>query len=287
MRNIITAVAFVAAACWQPVRAQPSNAVRVEIWPTQKLEQPFADDAAIDMSVRVSSRGYVTLYQINPRGGVEILYPKSHHCWRVLEPNRAYRLTELAEDIRLDYRGAEGSAYVGGVLTEHAMHIAPWLQQSFAAHGLPSGRNVSGSDALDIPGIITEVEKDIQFRLGANARPAFAVAPLHIQSQHALAREQRRDSPGLAPVSPKDSLIPSSSAPSTLSLQRNPSAAANAFSKQGKPESRGRDKDRDSLTTPFKGLRKPPAHAPENPKFTPRKKPSSEKQSPKKTRERN
>ncbi len=287
MRNIITAVAFVAAACWQPVSAQPSNAVRVEIWPTQNLEQPLPDDAVIDMFVRVSSRGYVTLYQINPRGGVEILYPKSHHCWRALEPNRAYRLTELAEDIRLDYQGAEGSAYVGGVLTQHAMHIVPWLQQSFAAHGLPSGRHASGSDALDIPGIIAEVEKDIQFRLGANARPAFAVASLRIQSQQALAREQRMNPPASAPASPRDSLIPSSSSPSTLTLQRNPSAAANAFSNQGKPKRSGRDRDRDSLVTPFKGLRKPPAHAPEKPKFTPRQKPSSEKQSSPKTRERN
>lgn len=287
MRNIIIAVAFVAAVCGQPVSAQPSTAVRVEIWPTQKLEQPFPDDAVIDMFVRVSSRGYVTLYQINPRGGVEILYPKSHHCWRALEPNRAYRLTELAEDIHMDYQGAEGSAYVGGVLTQHAMHIVPWLKQSFSAHGLPSGRNLPEPVAMDVPRIIAEVEKDIQFRLGANARPAFAVAPLRIQSQQALAREQRIDPPASAPASPKDSLIPSSSSPSTLTLQRNPSAAANAFNKQGKPESRGRDRDRDSLITPFKGLRKPPAHAPEKPKLTPGKKQSSEKQSSPKTRERN
>lgn len=287
MRKIITAVAFVAAVYGQPVSAQPSTAVRVEIWPAQKLEQPFADDAALDMFVRVSGRGYVTLYQINPGGGVEIIYPQSHHCWRALEPNRAYRFTELAEDIRLDYRGANGPVYIGGVLTEQAMHLVPWLKQSFAAHGLSIGRNASEAGAMDVPKIITEVEKDIQFRLGATAKTAFSVASFRIQSQHAIVREQPVDSPAFAPGPPKDSLLPSSPSPPTLTLQRNPSAAANAFSKQSNPMSSGREKDRDSLTTPFKGLRKPPAHAPEKPKLSPGKKQSPEKPSSKKTRERN
>lgn len=287
MRKIITAVALVAVVSAQPASAQPSTAVRVEIWPTENLEQPFTGDAPIEMSVRVSRRGYITLYQINPQGGVEIIYPKSHHCWRALEPNRTYRLTELAEDIRLEYGGAQGSAYVGGVLTEQAMHIVPWLKQSFSAHGLPSGKNTAGPGTSEVPGIIAEVERDIQFRLGVNSKPGFAVAPLRIQSPSRLAREQPPDDSAEAPAKPKRGLKPSPSSPAPFTLQRDPSAAANALTQQPKSKESVRgNKKRDSLTTPFKGLRKPPASSPVKPKPAPKQRRSTEKQSPQKTGDR-
>ncbi len=275
---------------WHNAAAQSGSAVRVEISSQPRPASASSGRGEIDLSIRSSSRGYLTLYQITPTGGFEILYPKPHHCWRALEANRTYRLEELAEDIRLPYESPVGNAYVGGVLTARATHIVPWLEQALRERGLSSGRGNLAGAAPDPQRVIADLEADMQYRLGASARPAFAVATIPFGSTAGLAQQQPGDS-SLSTQAGQTShaLQPAArqpAVPSPLFGTRPGGAGVNAFDPQRKPVPELQSKPRDSVSVPTKSSR-PGFVLPEKKKTaTPAGRSTQQKPSAK-TRERN
>lgn len=249
---------------WRDATAQSGSALRVEISSQPRPVSAASGRGEIDLSIRSSSRGYLTLYQITPTGGFEILYPKPHHCWRALEANRDYHLQELAEDIHLPYESPTSNAYVGGIFTVRPTHIVPWLEQALREQGLSSGRGNLAGAAPDPRRVIADLEADMQYRLGASTKPAFAVTAIPFSSTTGLAQQQPIDS-SLSTQARQTSraLQPAARPPAVSSPLFGPRPAGmgvNAFDSQHKPVPELRSKPRDSVSVPAKSS--PPRFAP-------------------------
>lgn len=181
MRNcLIIMLALTMLPGWQSANAGHRHDARVEVWTAPYQDDPYEDEAYLEVFMRLSRRGYVTVYQITPYGNAEILYPRPHHWQRELRADRVYRLSDLADDVYL-YDEEEGEVQIGVIYTPEPVALAPWLESSFVEAGLVLGRNKFIYAHFDFPRIFARVEADIRIRLGSRCAPAFFVTPVHIR----------------------------------------------------------------------------------------------------------
>jgi hypothetical protein len=164
-----------------PASAHHPFDIRIEVWAGQSFAEPFCSDDPVEIFFRVSDISYITVYQINPWGGVEIIYPLAHHHWRPVYPRRTYRLDDLAPDIRLYYDGVEGYAQIGVIATPQPVHLVPWLEAGFRECGLVFGRPDRYYLDVDFKLVINRIEADLRLRLGPRCAPAFYVAPIYVR----------------------------------------------------------------------------------------------------------
>ncbi len=162
--------------------------IDLKVWSSQSFDDPFCSDDPINIYFRVDRLSYITVYQINPYGGVEILYPLSHHRWSPVFPRRTYRLTDLAVDLDFFYDGLEGSAYIGVVATRQPIDIVPWLEAGFRDCGLVFGRPSRVAVGVDFHFAINRVLTDVRVRLESACAPAFYVAPIYVRPRVAIHR---------------------------------------------------------------------------------------------------
>jgi hypothetical protein len=162
--------------------------IDLKVWSSQSFDDPFCSDDPIDIYFRVDRPSYITVYQINPHGGVEILYPLSCHRWSPVFPRRTYRLTDLAAELDFFYGGLEGSAYIGVVATRQPIDIVPWLEAGFRDCGLVFGRPNRVVVGVDFHFAINRVLTDVRVRLGSACAPAFYVAPIYVRPRVAVHR---------------------------------------------------------------------------------------------------
>jgi hypothetical protein len=162
--------------------------IDLKVWSSQSFDDPFCSDDPIDIYFRVDRLSYITVYQINPYGGVEILYPLSHHRWSPVFPRRTYRLTDLAADLDFFYNGLEGSAYIGVIATRQPIDVVPWLEAGFRNCGLVFGRPSRVVVGVDFHFAINRVLADVRVRLGSACAPAFYVAPIYVRPRVAFHR---------------------------------------------------------------------------------------------------
>jgi hypothetical protein len=181
MRKHLLTVLFVLATMlgWQTAYAHHSRDARVEVWTAPCPDDPY-DDAHLEVFLRSDRRGFVTVYQITPFGGVEVLYPRAHHRQYELRPDRVYRLSDLADDVYL-YDEDEGYAQLGVIYTPEPVVLAPWLERSFCDAGLIIGRNKIVYAHFDFPRIFARVEADIRIHLGSRCAPSFVVRPVYVR----------------------------------------------------------------------------------------------------------
>jgi hypothetical protein len=151
------------------------------VWSSQSFDDPFCSDESIDVYFRVNRLSYITVYQINPYGGVEMLYPLSYHRWAPVFPGRTYRLTDLAADLDFFYDGVEGRAYIGVIATRQPIDIVPWLEAGFRDCGLVFGRPSRVIMGVDFQLAINRVLADVRVRLGSACVPSFYVAPIYVR----------------------------------------------------------------------------------------------------------
>jgi hypothetical protein len=147
--------------------------VRIEVWSSQRWDDPFCSDDPLEVFFRVDEVAYLTIYQINPWGGVDIIYPLPHHRWVAVLPRRIYSLSDLAPDLSLYYEGAEGSAHLGVVATRDPIDIVPWIESGFRNCGFAFGRPVSRHTSIEINVALERIHADLRFRLGSSCAPAF------------------------------------------------------------------------------------------------------------------
>jgi hypothetical protein len=162
--------------------------IDLKVWSSQSFEDPFCSDDPIKIYFRVERLSYITVYQVNPYGGVEILYPLSCHRWSPVFPGRTYRLTDLAAELNFFYGGLEGSAYIGLVATRQPIDIVPWLEAGFRDCGLVFGRPSRVVVDVDFHFAINRVLTDVRIRLGSACAPAFYVAPIYVRPRVAFHR---------------------------------------------------------------------------------------------------
>jgi len=172
-----------------------SGDIHFEVWSTQSFSDPFCDEDPIDVFLRLDETGYVTIYQINPWGGLEIVYPQAHHHWRPLRGGRTYHLLDLADDIYLQYSGANGYAYIGIIVTRNPVHLVPWIEQTLCSRGLVIGRYRHDRVELDIEAIVRESESEIRVRLGRGYNPSFALIPFYVRPRTLLSQPSRPGPP--------------------------------------------------------------------------------------------
>lgn len=166
----------------------PFGDIEIKVWASQSFDDPFCSDDPIDIYFRVNSLSYITVYQINPWGGVEILYPLARHRWKPVYPGRTYRLTDLSYDLALLYNGVEGNAYIGMVATRQPIDIVPWLEAGFRDCGLVFGRPERVVVGVDFQLAINHVLADVRLRLGTACAPAYYVAPLYVRPRVVVRR---------------------------------------------------------------------------------------------------
>jgi hypothetical protein len=176
--------------------ANPSHApaqLRLEVRASQSLFEPFPNEEEIRLSFRSTEAGYLTLYHIHPDSGLAILYPQPHHRWLELQAKKEYRLSELAEDLRLEYEGLDGYIYLGMIVTPEPIHLVPWLEQAFEEEGIRAGAMPEILYADELERVIEKVEADVRFRMGEAQAGCFALVPLLVRPRIQLLTEERRD----------------------------------------------------------------------------------------------
>jgi hypothetical protein len=165
----------------QPVWAHSPFDIELKVWSSQSFDDPFCSDDPIEVYFRVNRASYITVYQINPYGGVDVLYPLAYHRWRPVYPGRTYRLTELSSDLDFWYDGLEGNAYIGLIATQQPIDIVPWLEAGFRNQGLVFGRPQRVVVGVDFRLTIDRVLADVRLRLGSACAPSYYVAPIYVR----------------------------------------------------------------------------------------------------------
>jgi len=165
----------------RPALAHSPFDIELKVWSSQSFDDPFCSDDPIDVYFRVNRASYITVYQINPCGGVDILYPLASHRWMPVYPGRTYRLTDLSADLDFFYDGVEGRAYVGLVATRQPIDIVPWLEAGFRDSGLVFGRPARVVVDVDFQLVINRVLADVRLRLGSACAPSYYVAPIYVR----------------------------------------------------------------------------------------------------------
>lgn len=156
--------------------------VRFEVRASQSMFEPFDNNYPLKLYLRSMAPGYLTIYEIHPDSGFAVLYPQPHHHWRKLESKKEYGLTDLAEDLVLEYRDVDGFVYLGMIMTAEPIHLVPWLEQAFGECGIKAGLRPPQSFEKDFESLIEKVEADVRFRLGKPDRSSFALLPLLLKS---------------------------------------------------------------------------------------------------------
>jgi len=167
---------------------EPFDDIELKVWSSQSFDNPFCSDDPIDMYFRVNRAGYITVYQINPYGGVEILYPLACHRWQPIYPGRTYRLTDISADLDFLYNGLEGNAYIGIVATRQPIDIVPWLEAGFRDHGLVFGRPARVTVGVDFHLVLDRVFADVRVRLGTACVASHYVAPIYVRPRVVMHR---------------------------------------------------------------------------------------------------
>jgi len=155
--------------------------IRLEVWSSQRFEDPFCSDDPLEFFFRVDECAYLTIYQVNPWGGVDIIYPRPPHRWIAVLPRRTYCLTDLAPDIYLAYEGVEGSAHIGIIATHDPIDLVPWLESGFRSYGFVFGRPAVFHSSINVNVVLDHIQADLRFRLGRYCEPTFFTRVIHLR----------------------------------------------------------------------------------------------------------
>lgn len=172
----------------QSAFARHFDDVELKVWSAQSFDDPFYSDDPIDIYFRVNRPSYLTVYQINPCGGVDILYPLAGHRWQAVYPGRTYRLMDLSADLNFLYDGLEGNAYIGVVATRQPIDIVPWLEAGFRDQGLVFGRPARVTAGVDFRLVLDRVFADVRVRLGSACASAQYIAPIYVRPRVVVRR---------------------------------------------------------------------------------------------------
>lgn len=180
-KNFIYAIfALVVMLGGQTANAHHPREAQVEVWTAPGHGGPCEHGEHLEVFLRLSERGYVTVYQITPYGHVRILYPLAHHCQAELRAERIYRLADLADDVYLN-EDEEGDAQIGVIYTSEPVALAPWVESSFVEAGLVVRTSPVIYARIDLPRIFARVEADIRVRIGSRCAPVFVATPIYVR----------------------------------------------------------------------------------------------------------
>lgn len=183
MKKLWLMIALAGCSIAQGLFAAPTlpPVVRIDVWSNQRWDDPFCSDDPVEIFFRVDEYAYLTIYQINPWGGVDIVYPRPHHRWIAVLPKRTYSLSDLASDLYLQYDGVEGSAHLGIIATHDPIDLVPWLESGFRNCGFTFGRPASRHASIEINVALERIQADLRFRLGTYCEPTFFARVIYLR----------------------------------------------------------------------------------------------------------
>ncbi len=94
---------------------QPRERINVELWFDKYCGASYDQREKIIISFRTTTDGYVTIYDIDTRGNVSILFPNKHYPDNFVRGNQVYTMPNPSYDYDLIVEGPEGIEYVDAV----------------------------------------------------------------------------------------------------------------------------------------------------------------------------
>jgi outer membrane protein OmpA-like peptidoglycan-associated protein len=96
---------------------QPRNTIDVDVWLDKQCGASYRQGEKIIINFRTTADGYVTVYDIDTRGNVSILFPNRHHPDNYVRGNQVYTIPNPSYSYDLVVEGPEGIEYVDIVAT--------------------------------------------------------------------------------------------------------------------------------------------------------------------------
>ena len=129
---------------------QPRENMNVDVWFDKQCGSPYKQGEKILISFKAASDGYLTVYDIDTRGQVTVIFPNKHQPNNYVRGGQTYTVPDRSYSYDLIVEGPEGIEYVDAVVSndpyyswDYRQGEPRWVQE----WGL-SGRNyssVSGS----------------------------------------------------------------------------------------------------------------------------------------------
>jgi len=91
---------------------QPRDRVNVDVWFDKQCGTPYEQGEKILISFRTTADAYVTVYDIDTRGNVSVLFPNRHYPDNFVRGNRTYTMPNRDYTYDLVVEGPEGIEYV-------------------------------------------------------------------------------------------------------------------------------------------------------------------------------
>lgn len=90
----------------------PRNKINVDVWFDKQCGSSYTQGEKIIISFKTNTDGYVTIYDIDTRGDVSILFPNKHYPDNHVKGNQVYSMPNRSYSYDLVVQGPEGIEYV-------------------------------------------------------------------------------------------------------------------------------------------------------------------------------
>jgi outer membrane protein OmpA-like peptidoglycan-associated protein len=91
---------------------QPRGQINVDVWFDKQCGAPYEQGEKIIISFKTNTDGYVTVYDIDTRGNVSVIFPNRHYPDNFVRGNQVYSMPNRSYSYDLVVEGPEGIEYV-------------------------------------------------------------------------------------------------------------------------------------------------------------------------------
>lgn len=144
---------------------RPRNTLSVDLWFDKQCGASYKQGEKIIINFRTNADGYITIYDIDTRGQVSVIFPNRQHPGNFVRANRTYSFPDRNYSYDLVVEGPEGIEYVDAVFSqdpyyqwEYNRGEPRWLydwglkgRQERDIRGLSSGKYKSSTEYQNRP----------------------------------------------------------------------------------------------------------------------------------------
>lgn len=93
----------------------PRNTIQIDLWFDKQCGMSYRQGEKIIINFRTDTDGFITLYDIDTRGDVSVLFPNRHQPDNFVQAGRTYSLPDVSYPYDLVVEGPQGIEYVDAV----------------------------------------------------------------------------------------------------------------------------------------------------------------------------
>lgn len=150
---------------------QPRNNMKINLWFDKQCGMPYKQGEKIIINFQTNADGYLTLYDIDTRGEVSVLFPNRHQPDNFVRAGRTYTLPDVSYPYDLLVEGPEGIEYVDAVASTDSYYhwnykqgepgwIRDWGLKGRKFSGSPSQNYQKSSEYKNRPRELGSTGKD-------------------------------------------------------------------------------------------------------------------------------